>query len=65
MRCAACPVPVGLDCYEDAAMCRRAARPGEEAFRTTLARHARIRAQRRASKPRVPLGTRHPKPGGD
>jgi hypothetical protein len=61
MRCDACPVPEGLRCYEDPGMCRRAAGPGEDLFRSILVKHARVRAERRAAKPRIPLGTKHPK----
>jgi hypothetical protein len=65
MRCDACPVPEGLRCYEDPGLCLRAAGPGEGVFRAQLVRHAERRRERRAAKPRVPLGTRHPRPGGD
>lgn len=45
-RCAACPVPACLPCYGDerAAYCDRAARPGEDAYRAMLVRHAEARA---------------------
>lgn len=43
-RCKHCPVAKGLQCYENPDMCRRAAKPGQAAFRATLVRHAEIRA---------------------
>ena len=42
--CEACPVDAGLPCYRDPGMCARAAKPGQEAFREMLCRHARMRA---------------------
>lgn len=43
--CEACPAPDGLPCHATAGECRRAARPGEDAFRAILARHATVRAE--------------------
>lgn len=44
MRCDHCPVPEGLPCYELESHCRRAAQPGEHAFRDMLVKHAKAKA---------------------
>jgi hypothetical protein len=41
--CDHCQVPEGLPCYNEPGMCRRAAQPGEDAFRAMLVRHARAK----------------------
>lgn len=42
--CETCPVPAGLECDREPVRCRRASRPGEELFRATLVKRAKIRA---------------------
>lgn len=51
-RCKDCPAAIGDPCTPSQGKCRRVGEPGQDAFRSTIARQARIRA-RQATRPSV------------